>query len=473
MPPKRKLTGAQARLFAQICLHYISAAEEGCNDDPDHVPLFSRLSPQQRLNLVKQVMIGVLCEKEPLPPNTIQHTATYRALIEVLFSQLDVESDMQYEMDDVGQDFLNFDEERPIQRFSEKERKENEFNQKLFEYQAEKNLHKMKSKRTEIAEFDVKEEVPGIGDRYTSEMREETMKGVLGLFEGGPFQERAVRDLNNDEKYAFRWRRLCDAAFQEDTLDGDCHIPLCMVNFDWRCQKIDKWQHAINLLFDTYMLDYGNAKNRALINGAISCRSYADPDQLPRIQAIEKHVEILRNIYEASYDPMKMGLDQRCIFALCSTECFYGYGHQDWAKAFISKCNERGIDFTKDGNYQVRFEIYRDMIDEYAEGAQYPYGAYHESHAKNSHKHWRPSNFKSYDLLTQQCHGPGNNGTYCKGVYHEGICFETENLKACSRCKVVLYCSVECQRKDWPKHKEQCAKLAAIRKNKQEIAAMT
>lgn len=31
----------------------------------------------------------------------------------------------------------------------------------------------------------------------------------------------------------------------------------------------------------------------------------------------------------------------------------------------------------------------------------------------------------------------------------------------CSRCERVFYCSVECQREDWPKHKLSCSRLGA------------
>jgi len=34
-------------------------------------------------------------------------------------------------------------------------------------------------------------------------------------------------------------------------------------------------------------------------------------------------------------------------------------------------------------------------------------------------------------------------------------------LNVCSRCHKTYYCSVECQRKDWPKHKDPCKKIAA------------
>jgi hypothetical protein len=37
-------------------------------------------------------------------------------------------------------------------------------------------------------------------------------------------------------------------------------------------------------------------------------------------------------------------------------------------------------------------------------------------------------------------------------------CKKTENLKKCTRCKAAWYCSVDCQRKDFPKHKLGCKK---------------
>jgi hypothetical protein len=36
------------------------------------------------------------------------------------------------------------------------------------------------------------------------------------------------------------------------------------------------------------------------------------------------------------------------------------------------------------------------------------------------------------------------------------LCFKTDKLSKCGRCKVVQYCSKECQQKDWAIHKHQC-----------------
>lgn len=42
---------------------------------------------------------------------------------------------------------------------------------------------------------------------------------------------------------------------------------------------------------------------------------------------------------------------------------------------------------------------------------------------------------------------------------HKGICTcGKPGTKKCSGCSVARYCSVECQRENWPKHKKVCSK---------------
>uniref|UniRef100_A0A7S2MWX3 MYND-type domain-containing protein n=1 Tax=Helicotheca tamesis TaxID=374047 RepID=A0A7S2MWX3_9STRA len=464
MAPKRKLTGAQARLFAKICEHYLEAAENSCNDTPESVPIFSWLSPNQRVKLVSEVMIGVLCEKEPLPPNTIQHNATYRALIQILFTELEVENDFQWDLEDVGEDLRLRDGDD--NRRSPEEQEEFKRQQDLIEHRAEKNMKKMK--RKEIGEFEVKDSNESLDDKQIKKMYESLMED---LYSGGPISQderNSMRPLTEDEKSAFHWRRLCDAALQEDF---SFPLALSAVNFDWRCSKLGKWYQAINLMLDTHIMDYGTLTDRALINGGVDERTYADPTQLPRIQAIEKHVEVLRKVYESTWDPMQLSLYQRCIFAVCSTDRYCGYGQRKWLVAFLVECRASGVDFTKGGNYQARLDIFRKLKGDYTEGLEFPFLCHSESHAKDMQQNWIPSKFTpEFCFEGVHCHGPGKPAG--DGYPSVGICLERDNLKACSRCKVAMYCSAECQRLDWPKHKKHCAILAAERKDKKKIAGM-
>lgn len=38
-------------------------------------------------------------------------------------------------------------------------------------------------------------------------------------------------------------------------------------------------------------------------------------------------------------------------------------------------------------------------------------------------------------------------------------CMLGDNLKKCSRCETIRYCSPECQKSDWPRHKKECSEL--------------
>ncbi len=61
-----------------------------------------------------------------------------------------------------------------------------------------------------------------------------------------------------------------------------------------------------------------------------------------------------------------------------------------------------------------------------------------------------------------------------KFITKVGLCFnpqctipvgelERRKAKYCSRCRCVTYCSIECQRADWARHKANCDGLAAIK----------
>jgi hypothetical protein len=52
----------------------------------------------------------------------------------------------------------------------------------------------------------------------------------------------------------------------------------------------------------------------------------------------------------------------------------------------------------------------------------------------------------------KEAHGYGPSCLFCRS--HHG------RLMRCSRCKVALYCSPECQKSHWPLHKKICAEVS-------------
>jgi hypothetical protein len=53
--------------------------------------------------------------------------------------------------------------------------------------------------------------------------------------------------------------------------------------------------------------------------------------------------------------------------------------------------------------------------------------------------------------------GKGGGGGSSKTCRSCGVA--PEKLMACSSCKKVRYCSRECQKADWKRHKEECGKM--------------
>lgn len=144
----QKFKGAKARLFAELCHFYVSAAEDECNDAPPQVPLFSGLSPHQRLYLVREVMIGLLCENEPMFPDTIQHHATYLALTRyILECNVSVEIDCIEFKDNIGDDLFDVpesnDQIQPGGKRTEEELQKLDIEFALMEHTAEKAQKKL------------------------------------------------------------------------------------------------------------------------------------------------------------------------------------------------------------------------------------------------------------------------------------------------------------------------------------------
>ena len=459
-----KFTGAQARLFAYTCEYYSAEVEDAYNYMHDAYPIFSWLSPHQRIQLVREVMVGLLCPDEPLPPETSQHYSTYLALVATIRTGIDNEIYTDDEDGLVGDDLLDgyedttadntTDDDLRIQTLEEEE--ENRRNQDLISRQAEKSKNKIDKAHAGTDTRPVEEFQAPAPDRLDAAQK--LSSSMSALFAGLPISaeaRRLHRSLTETEKGVFCWRLLADAALQENII-WVVGWPLCNIDFDWKCRSSKKWSLAINLLMITYHSADITPSEKALVEGAIGDVDYADQSQHARIHAIEKIVKDLRASYDPVWKPDMLAVHQRAIFAVCSTNTYNPVQKSfAWFPAFMTSCKEQGVDFSAGDDYQKRLQIYRTMpLDK--EGLSYSLrnGLDHFKGAKT------PADFERNNLDFVECH-------FCAFTCLPSL---KKALKLCSRCKVVSYCSKECQANDWPDHKKHCKVLAELRKDKAKVS---
>jgi hypothetical protein len=476
-----KFTGAKARLFAQTCENYSCAVEEAYNSTNDEHPIFSWLSPQQRLQLVHEVMVGLLCPDEPLPPETIQHYTTYLALVANIVIEIEVEIHTVYD-DEVADDLLDGYDDTPAVDYADGDKadedtadddisdddatdddriqtpEERKRNRDLICRQAEKNKEKINRTLAGTDTSPVEEFQAPASNRLDAARKLSSF--TLALFAGPPIsaEERRVhRPLTDTEKYSFLWRLMADEALQENT-NSIIPFPLCDIDFDWKCQSSKKWASAIHLLLITSHSADITLTEQALVDGEIGEVDYADTSRHARIYAIEKIVKDLRDSYDPVWKADMLALDQRAIFAVCSSETYISQERVAWVTAFMASCREQGVDFSAGGDYQKRLEIYRRMAPLYTEGLLVSFhgGFDHFEDART------PSDFQREEPIHHvMCHVDSCIPSASKDA-----------LKLCARCKVVSYCSRECQANDWPDHKKHCKILAELRKDKAKVSAI-
>lgn len=446
----KKLKGAKARAFAAICLKYMESAEQACTDVPLNVPLFGWLSPYQRVALVREVMIGLLCENEPLPPPTIHHYATFCAIIETMLTEVEVEIDFQAENPDVPSDL--WVDDFVAREYSAEEFEDRSFKLKLVRLRAEKYKGKLDRKGYDTANVqDVK-----VAEHFPRNHFNDIFVPLPNSLSQFPPLD---RELTLDEERVFRWRLFCVDALVE----ANVFPTLQTLAFDFRSNNWPRWSRAIIFAFHIQADVQVERIENQIATFPIDELSYADKTQHPRIKFVKRSVLELRSEYDSSWNPNTLSEDQRCVYSIGASVWYSTYVphqfHQQFIQGLMDKLIEKNVSFEVIGNYQERFEAYKKIRSSYPEGLDMRMGAHSPINARFDACE-TPSDYAPFadDVNGMQlCAGPCNKSP-------------EEEMKLCSKCRVVVYCSRECQVAHWPNHKVVCNEMTKLRKDK---AAMT
>ncbi len=509
-----KLNGAFARLFAHGCVEYLEKItdEEIVNDTYMDLPAWNGLSPQHRIRLITQLMIGLLCKDEPLELiQTEQHLLTYLAIWKMVDWSLEWELDFEDDSEMTNMDKLEAirntcpdhwndteskrrekREQEMIharkkvlteeeQKEEEEHRRKNAVREKIASKQKRK-LEKMLRKRilddietdSTLSEDDTRGEE---GAGTSSELTLSEIKHYKKLFDGGHEQADSLRaylkpDCSKEEDRdiyrTFRFRILCDEAFQEHkAASAEWPMSLRQLNFNWKLVDhswTSVWRTAIEILFTrSGIINYSPAVNKmmALHYGDIFTGDYVNPKKFQRVVNVHKTIQKWRLAFDESYSETQFYQDQGCILSICSLHIYMEYYFQftqDRLLALYSEYQEHNISFVpSDQNYQKRLIAYRILL-----ALDTPSTSCDSCFEKLCHpKEFKDTEENSYGIFIgwdyEKCNRSGCYGSMEKKLF------------TCSGCGIITYCSRKCQKKDWKEHKKDCKELAAMYENKEEI----
>lgn len=461
----RKLEGAHARLFAVACHRYVEAVVYQSIDTDSTLPVWCTLCPQHRLKLVKEVMVGLLCEKEPLP-QTEEHFLAYMGIWRFIHSNVECELDEQYDylwcddedskriIDEISascppEEGMHNQQQVPTGIESEHEKNERLKKETILSKIASKAKKKL-AKKAQNCNIDEEQQEEEEEEDGRDNNEEEKLDGDMSMtmesyfkymshdkfiFEGGPPPQESRAYLkpmpSDDAAYStYKWRILCDDAFQENKVPTMCcPVPLSFLNFNWKYDKgFKKWNRALRLL-----MIYSDVVNYFAIRekifplhfGEIDDEEFANPKHHKRIVNIYKTSNKLRSEYEEIWDPAKNSLDQRCIFAVCSTGIYTSGPQKVWTTEFLMRLQQKNINILHLGNYQARYEIYCE-IETFEEEGLKVHMSYYDNKSFPHPSEYEPTDFTLAGYYYERCHAEG-----CR-KWKDG------NLSKCSRWYVIL-----------------------------------
>ena len=519
---RHKFTGYQARLFADACEGLMETIDAGSEvSDEENIPIFIGLTAGHRTFLISQLVVGLLCENEPLPPQKIEYAAAFYVVVGAMKFQVACETDdvLQSfgfdEVADIGKDLLKLyfepynnskrkheeawmkiSQDKPMAE-KEAESYMSEVKTKLVGRVAEKNKKKLDRK---IVQQQQKEQTSETNDDTTPDTSSKKagsankthvgnvnsrpqifdfnksavdIDKALSLFhkysyiyQGGKCPEnvrrppRVLTDKEKEPVSGFGFRLIADKALQEDlTIDDDLiWLPRPLAEVNFCWHSFDTRKWELALEV-LYLVRYLRltAAHTDLIFGEIDDMAYADKSKHARIMIIEKTVKELRHAFDPMFDVKVGAYPQRMIYAICSHELYGGKANRKFIKKFVETCQDKGINLAVGNKFQKRYEIFQEVSDQVPEGID-------QSFIYNC-RFTDPTKEEPYNvrlLYASQC----GNRSDLKCNY---LPSSEGELMICSKCHVVRYCSRECQKRDWKVHKKICKDLAVLLKDKEKL----
>lgn len=477
-----KLKGAAASLFRNVFDSYLDMVNDECNATPDEVPLFSWLSPHQRVALVSELAVGLLCPNEPLPPHTPQHRAAWFAMQFFLESQITVEVESA-EID--SEDLMEPESDPAPPQYSGAAKFEPDFTRSWAKSQyAQTKEHQKAAKSAAKGDTAGLEKeffggVPAKGGRSEEGVDFRLLQRFLqrqvetGVIRYVPYKQppqAPTRKLTEDEAFCFYWRRGLWEVVEEYELQP---------TYTWRCIDLDKWSRLI----DTLLMKLMNPSNdeHLLHRSMIRLGASQDRKERARHTLLIKLATDVRAQFEKDYSLDSVVKAQRKLFIFSDQRPGRKVAEALEKDANNPDSTERhGLSFAKEALHWL--PAYYKILDESragekgqrrersveqecqerynalkAIGQKPPYnligGKY--TYEKRSPDKWMPHDWTIYCAA---CHETKPMSFVDKKPKKDK---EVLRFKRCGGCRVLWYCSRKCQKNDWKKHKQECKEWSA------------
>lgn len=493
-----KLTGAHRTLWRYSMKLLVNSILKGyawtSNNDEhicNQIPLFSLLSKHQRLCLLREVAVGLLCQDTPLPPETIWHYAAfYSPLYFVLFIMLQREIK---DGDDL-QSSADLDDATSEIGFSHEHNNEKLELQKYFRSTAEKAAIRehIRRKRNKLS------------GKSTEQLVTETEEAAAANRRQNQGHRNSSANYFDDPLLVWEkrhWRRLLLNFFQESESSSDFDLP------SPNEENFAVWLDFFQLAIAPTLVPWPKGKNALflqLLFGPLA-NIYT-----PRDHLIHRTVKRSLKCFAEHWTPYSSAFDVRCLLVLMNSGDYLPPLNN-----FVRLASSLGDNDDNRRSCYLHYETTfatRGLKSDHEIDTEEPLdnmtrqlNSWSWAHLWHLEMQRTPAQYdespdariKAISALAAKISLYGGNGSYLSRVwkcspcshcpsdvadpnfgpafweardcYHGVACDECSKRKGdvatmmtCRRCGVSLYCSQTCFGRGSDEHKKVCKKLGKI-----------